>query len=236
MRARHFVVVTLTLVLSACSVRSISNAGPPGDSYNSAYRGELNELDVLVPDNGEPVTEARIQAALTSGGTVHAELGKSLLVIQSGAFIPDPQMIAALEPVFRVVPFSGVPSAERDGLARRLRLAAAEGGYHQILCYWGQLEAAQQNEVTKVVSWVPIVGLIVPDESQQMRIRLKAAIIDVETGRWRFVMPPPIEDERFSARINRRTADQDQVTRLKTSGYASLARALIEDATQVSAR
>jgi hypothetical protein len=227
---RHLILLAALLALGACSVRSISNSGPPGERQNDFYRGELAEIDVLTPDAAQPISDERIRYALNDGGAVRAELGRPLMVIQSGALEPDREMAAALEPVFRVVPFSGIPAADRTGYARRLRLAAAEGGYRRILVYWGQLEAASQGTATKAVSWVPIVGMLVPDESQHMRIHLKAVIIDVASGRWRFLTPEPVEDERLSAGINRRTADQDQVTRLKSAGYAALARALIEDA------
>ena len=53
---------------------------------------------------------------------------------------------------------------------------------------------------TKAVSWVPIVGGIIPDESQEMRIRLKIALIDVATGQWDAFSPKPIQDTSASAR------------------------------------
>ena len=90
---------------------------------------------------------------------------------------------------FSDAPFSGIPprpangTPEKDGsYGERLRLAAAAGGYQHVMVYWGQLESLTTNGVTKAVSWVPIVGMAIPDESQQMRIRLKAAIVEVATG------------------------------------------------------
>lgn len=41
----------------------------------------------------------------------------------------------------------------------------------------------------KVVSWVPILGALVPDENQRMRIRLKVALIDVKSGKWEMFSP-----------------------------------------------
>lgn len=234
MRGRYLFIPILVLALSACQTRSISNSDTPGYGTNPSYRGELSEIDVLAPDMSQPVTEERIRAALAGSVSLHAEIGRPLLVIQSGAPAPDQEMVQALEPVFKVVPFSGVPAGANAGLgpdfAKRLRLIAAEGGYRHILCYWGELESAREAEAGKIVSWVPVVGWMVPDETQAMRIRLKAAIIDVETGRWRMILPDPAEDERGSAMLNRRTADQDQVKRLKSLGYARLARDLIQDA------
>ena len=68
---------------------------------------------------------------------------------------------------------------------------------------------------------------MVPDEKQKMRIRLKAAVIDVATGAWEFVIPEAYDDAASSARINREQSDQGQVTRLKAKGYEALAKALM---------
>jgi hypothetical protein len=77
---------------------------------------------------------------------------------------------------------------------------------------------------------VPVVGWMIPDQSQEMRIRLKAAIIDVASGRWRMLTPEPVTDDGWSSRSNRVEADQDQVDYLKRLGYAALARQIGEQA------
>jgi hypothetical protein len=59
---------------------------------------------------------------------------------------------------------------------------AYRGGCETILCHWGLLESAEGNAIGKPVSWVPVVHWLVPDKRQQMRIRLKLALIDVRTG------------------------------------------------------
>jgi hypothetical protein len=144
--------------------------------------------------------------------------------------VPDEGMIAALEPAFPVAPFSGVPPQEHAAYARQLRLIAAEGGYGQILVYWGVLETARDGGPTKIVSWVPVIGDLIPDESQHMRLRLKAVWIDVKTGAWKMVLPDPIGDDQISAGINRASADQGQVARLKAQGYATLAHEVLRAA------
>lgn len=48
------------LALGACETRPISNSGYPGQSYNAFYRGELNEMDVLMPDSDARSTDAVI--------------------------------------------------------------------------------------------------------------------------------------------------------------------------------
>lgn len=240
-----FVAVALLMALGACSTRSISNSGYPGDSYygaggNRLYQGEIDELDLFVPRDRELTFKADIAAALANKLPVAAELGQPLLVVQSGALVPDEFMTDALAPHFQVAPFSGIPQrasysgsdepSEDGSFGERLRLAAAAGGYRHIMIYWGQIETLSSNEATKAISWVPIVGMSVPDESQQMRIRLKAAIIEVATGRWRIVLPEAIGNTAVSASINRATSDQTQVAELKAAGYARLAEMIVSGA------
>ncbi|MCX6955432.1 MAG: aminopeptidase, partial [Verrucomicrobia bacterium] len=100
-------------------------------------------------------------------------------------------------------------------------------GYDKIVCYWGVLESEHQDKVTKAVSWVPLAGYLVPDQRDSMRIRLKAVVMDVASGQWTFVSPPPILSSSFSSVVSRRNTDQDLVRTLKEAGYRGLASALI---------
>lgn len=241
LRTSIIALAVLAAALGGCA-RSISNSGYPGDYYsgNQLYQGELDELDLFVPQERDQTFEGNIKAALADSRPITAELGKPLLVVQSGALVPDELMTDALANHFQVSPFSGIPSRPSNvttastalpgSTGERLRLAAAQGGYHRILIYWGVLEAQTSRGVTKAVSWVPIVGMVVPDESQDMRIRLKAVILDVETGRWRMILPESVTDSAISASINRESSDQDQVQRLKAAGYAKLADIVIAEA------
>ncbi len=68
---------------------------------------------------------------------------------------------------------------------------------------------------TKVVSWVPFVGSVIPDESQEMHIRLKVALIDVKSGQWDIFTPNPFHDSTTSAQYMRESSDQGQVFMLK---------------------
>ena len=75
---------------------------------------------------------------------------------------------------------------------------------------------------------MPVIGRIIPDEKQKMRIRLKAAVIDVASGAWEFVIPEVYNDARPSARVNREESDQNQVTLLKAKAYKALASDLLK--------
>jgi hypothetical protein len=229
------VLVAVALVVSACETRSISNSGYPGDRWghygpsNPLYQGELNDLDVLGIEPDRQIAAQEIVQALDSYRRPSLVRGGTVMVVQSGAIIPDEPMMREMNRYFAATPVSGVPvrrtqsgSNDKPGAyAAALRLTAAQGGHATIFCYWGVLETARIDHVTKAVSLVPIVGSGIPDQTQRMRIRLKAAVIDVRSGRWLIFTPDSFEDEALSASFSRRASDQEQVALLKEKGYAA---------------
>jgi len=227
------------LALGCKSTRSISNSHyvretgcfPQGATYTEAafaYYGELSEHDVLAIDPERRITETEIAQALANTAPPIPRRGSTILLVQSGAAIPDAAMVAELERDFTVVPFSGVPSDAHDGskgaYSRLLRLTAARAGCETIVCYWGILESGRSDVVTKTISWVPLAGWMLPDEKQAMRIRLKVAVIDVRSGKWKVVSPAAHENRAISTRFSRGSSDQQQVESLKRLAYASAAR------------
>lgn len=231
------------LLLAGCATRSISNSSfqsaygsrwtAPKASAN--YSGELAELDVIGVTQDTSVTEADIQAAVQATGGTKLTRASRILLIQSGADFPDAAMLDAMKARFAVAAFSGKPSANasaRQAFSKTLRLVAARGGYDKIICYWGVLESERKDKVSSTISWVPLVGSVIPDEREHMRLVLKAAIVDVASGRWTFVTPSPVESSMLSARLFREEVDQGLVQKLKGEGYASLARTLAEQHTE----
>lgn len=228
-------ILLAVLALQGCGVRSISDSGYQAEagrlrqSGHSLYKGELTEFEVLGVNPTASVSQEEIQRALENRQQFSLPKGSSVMLIQSGAIIPDDDMIRALETHYRVVAFSGIPASQGDAShAAALRLAAAKGNCPTILVYWGILETAQKDMSTKAVSWVPVVGGIIPDESQEMRIRLRMALIDVATGQWTAFSPKAIQDTSASARYTRASSDQQQVAVLKSQAYAELAHAIIK--------
>ncbi len=100
-------------------------------------------------------------------------------------------MTEKMEQCFAIIPLSGIPDRpdcrasaqekKRPSLNKALRLATRSGA-KAIIVYWGILESAQENLATRTVSWVPVVGSILPDETQQMRIRVKGAKVSSESS------------------------------------------------------
>jgi hypothetical protein len=240
---RLIALVGALVLLFGCQTRSISNsgygAGTERGADNPFYKGELTELDVLGIDLGKPVTEAEIGRELDRHQGLALRKGDTLLLLQSGAPIPDDPMVRALGQYFSVTPFSGVPvsmpvqtasaapGAGSLSYPTMLRLAAARSGATTIICYWGVLESGVENHVTKAISWVPIVGAAIPDQSQLMRIRLKVAVIDVRSGNWSTFSPEAYGDSSLSASLNRAASDQQQVALLKEQAYKAAAEQLV---------
>ena len=219
--------LVFTAMVWGCATRSISNSSYPGDakSKNPYYSGELNEMDVLGSVDAKSVSETDIRQALENRQEIKLRKGSSIIVIQSGAIKPDEPMIDELNKNFITLPFSGTPLKQQDqgSYSKTLRLVAAQGGCTHVLCYWGTLETAVEDKATKVISWIPVAGVFIPDESQQMRIRLKAALIDVASGKWVMLTPDPIDDSALSSGLGRVKSDQKQVAELKKKAYATLA-------------
>ena len=97
----------------------------------------------------------------------------------------------------------------------------------KLLVYWGVLEASQRDQITKTVSWVPVVGLFVPDSTQELRIRVKAVVVDAISGRWSMYLADSFSEERLSAAVVRESSDQGQVARLKARAYHNLVTKLL---------
>jgi hypothetical protein len=109
-------------------------------------------------------------------------------------------MVKALDKYYSVSVFSRVPlSRGGNHYAMSLRFGAAKGGYEKIVACWGLPENAQKGLATKTISWVTFVEGALPDERQEMRIRLKVAFVDAKSGQWDMFSPEPFYDTAASA-------------------------------------
>lgn len=227
--------LALAALLAGCATRSISNSDcdPSRDSYCARNApAELSEFDVLgIARNAKP-TDADIAAALARPRSLVLNRSSRILLIQSGAPFPDAPMHEALAKHYAIGTFSGtrprngIDAVDAESYARSLRIAAAQGGYDKVLVYWGVLESARIDNAASNVSWVPIVGWMLPDEREHMRIRLRLALIDTGSGQWEMLEPPPVGSDSLSSFMSRRSVDQTLVMQLKTAGYEKAAEAL----------
>ena len=237
MKTQFAMLLSLLVLVVGCTTRSISDSGYPGHGYygakqsNPFYKGEISEFDVLGVDPDSSITDDDIDTVLhESPRRKLLRKGDSILLIQSGAIIPDQEMIEQMEKSFSVSVFTGVPEKdkkENQSYSKSLRLSAAKAGIGTIVVYWGILESGIEDLATKSVSWLPIVGSAVPDEAQKMRIRLKVAVIDVRSGQWEIFTPRRIDDKSYSGRFNREHSDQEQVASLKAAAYENASNGVV---------
>lgn len=229
----------IIILLTGCGTRSISDSGYQDDGWygrqaNPFYQGELNELSILGINAEQAIGEADIQAALNDASAMTLKRGDTILLIQSGAMFPDDDMLQAMRDYFTVTPLSGIPEQAAQGetamppapLKQVLRLTAAQTGATTVIVYWGIIETAQEDQVTKVISWAPFLGQLIPDEVQRMRIRLKGVVMDVQSGKWLMLTPPEADSAALSGRLEREAADQQQVARMKTQAYQNFMQTL----------
>ncbi len=245
--------IACALVAGCSTTRSISNSGyresrscwgapePRQESDPAfAYRGELSEFDVLGIPRTEITSEAEIRRTLDSAKEVSLKPGTSVLLIQSGAVIPDAPLVEELSKHLNVVTFSGVPnlrrtaagpaqteSADPETYSKALRLTAARGGAQVVVCCWGMIQSESERLPTKTVSWVPLVNWMLPDEKQHMRIRLKLALVDVRSGNWSVISTKAFEDAKITLSPRRAATDQKQVEKLKQLAYKAAVEELV---------
>lgn len=225
--------VLMAGLLAGCSSRSISNSdysADPDRAYgrrnNPFYKGELNEFDVIGIDAKASVTEQEIAQAVQAKTRISVPKGATVMLVQSGAMIPDEEMVKGMEKYYNVSVFTGVPASDGSSsgaYSRALRLAAAKGGAEKLIVYWGLLETGREDLATKAISWFPLVGGVITDETQRMRIRMKVAVVDVKSGQWEMFSPEPYDDSASSGRYSRVASDQAQVAVLKSKAYKTTA-------------
>jgi len=217
-RSISFAALLISVVAAAgCSVRSISDPGIYGADRNRTYAGELSEFQVVGTDAGD----------VSQNRDFTLRPGQRILVVQSGAVFPDERFLGLLGEHFEVGAVSGMPSSALG--AEGMRHAAARGGFEVIVAYWGILESSETPTGGTAASWVPIAGWFIPDSRHRVRIRLRAVVVDTYSGRWRQLLPTPIEDERLTSMLSHGQVDSAMVERLVGAAAPSLVAALTRD-------
>ena len=227
MKIKHYLtplIVVLVVLISGCETRSISNSEYQRGWYRNqtAFRGEISELDILGTSPDASKSDQAIREAFEKQKAFRINRGDKALLIQSGAMMPDASMLDIAGRYFLCAPFSGVPPEGKENLSNSLRLRAAQGGFPYLICYWGVLESGKQDHEGAVISWVPILGGLIPDSKEQMRISLKAIVLDVQSGSWKMITYQSEAISRQSAGWTRESTDQAMVAELKRKGYEQL--------------
>ena len=110
--------------------------------------------------------------------------------------------------------------------SKGIRLAAARAGAETIVCYWPKLESSTHELPTSIVSWAPVLDLVLPHETQSLRLSVRMAVIDVRSGNWSIFTSQPYEKKGIRTASGREHNDQTHVEALRTTAYGEAAREL----------
>jgi hypothetical protein len=151
-------------------------------------------------------------------GDFSIKSSSKIIVMQSGQMTPELSITLALSEKLTVLPFSGIPGkGNYSGIS--WREAAKAGSVSNFLIYWGDIETKYVNR--KAISWVPIVGMAIPDETQSMRVTIKYIVTDVNTGQWEFGTVFSSESETSTSAFNRGSKDEEQISVLKAEVFSN---------------
>lgn len=233
---RTFALLTAAVwaVCGCTSNHDFKAADFSGKVYKKGGPGpQLKENEVLGLNPSGKVTDEDIRRILDETRTLQIRAGGSLMLVQSGARHPDAAMVEQLAQHFIVVPYTGVPSElsseeNSESISKALRLAAAHSKADTILVFWGTLEMKRNDLPTGIVSWVPVVDFVVPDEYQKTRMYLKVALIDVRSGQWATFRTEPIEEEGLTTRYAREHDQKWPLHSLRERLYQASVRKLMD--------
>lgn len=225
-------ILLLCLAFSGCETTSISNTG-----NNPLYRGEIAEADLLGISSRKNISEGDIRAALSRSSSSRVALRQSeqVLLIQSGALQPDPELSQAFARHVRARPYSGVPRTTKEDAnaipingatpidPKTLRLAAAQAGATKIVCVWGLVESADSTVGLEVPSLIPILGDFLPSRRTVKRLTLKGIVINTASGTWQSYSTDPIIDSHTTSAFTREFGTARRTLQLKAGAYEQLA-------------
>jgi hypothetical protein len=212
------------LVISSCTTESISSDYQRGNYYRpAATGGELSEADLIGVSGEGEITQEKIATAVRDRSFLLHE-GSRVMLLQSGAPVPDQEMMDAFAGHYTVIPMDGTrPPDAQKRMDLSLRYRAAAGGVDTIVVVWGVLESTEKGNAGASVSWVPVVGMFVPDTTKMMRIRLRALVLDVKTGSWDIVIPEVFTSDVTSSSLRSEYNFTRQKLELKKKAYDDLA-------------
>lgn len=233
---------TATLLISSCSLTSLSNPGGSGHGRDLS----LYELTGDRPD--ARISEKDIANALGGRSGSLPPRGGKILLVQSGAHQPDEELTAAFHPLCQSVAWTGqspetVPennnshssssneknadraAADSKGLiGRRLRLIAAQQGCSHVVVVFGEIQSASKDTASgAMIGWLPVVGNLVPAEHSGSRLFAQALVLETASPRYSIITASPREESGFTTSGGENSAQIRRSLRLKKLIYPELA-------------
>ena len=235
------------VLLSGCSASSSIDArktGPAAKQMKNTAAAQLTDQDVFGNELTLEVSEEDIQDAIEKAqGKFEIPLHSSLILVQSGARVPDAVMQKEMQRYFRLSTFSGIPVARKkqpvqsgasvkmmdaesfsDGrnnlvnanYMQALRYIAAKGRQNAVIVYWGELECGKYNSDTKEMTWKKYSAENLAGLS--LRYLIRFALVDVASGEWATYSPVNVESVSGKPDGNTDITEQ-QITSLKQKSY-----------------
>lgn len=176
---------TLAMAQTGCVVRVGPEAAPHAAHEKSRGRsGHFSEGEALGAVEEQPITESSIGAALDAKASLRLPRNSPVLVIQSGSSAPSKAFLDPLAGRMRAAGHTGVKQdlGSDQPVSMLIRMAAARKQATHVVILWERLESSETGLLTELVSWVPVVDILVPDKYERLRLRLNVGILDVRSG------------------------------------------------------
>ncbi|QBH97046.1 hypothetical protein EKN56_11945 [Limnobaculum zhutongyuii] len=228
----------LSVALSGCS----SSPDFKSRAAGLTAKNGLTEQEVLDIDPFVEITEHDIQQAVreASKSSFLIPSRAQIVLVQSGATVPDAVMQQEMMNYFSVSVYSGLsPSKQRSPVARKneeqeeapqpnyirsLRLASAKARQDKIIVYWGTLELGMPDKDNIQVVWLPYHNGEIPKETKLLRYSIRFASVDVRNGMWVMYTPPNTESEFMSVPFQSDQTKLNQIIKIKEESYIEAAK------------
>ena len=227
-------------LVSSCKNTSLS------DPNGSGHGQDLSLYELTGQNAQRAVTEADIAAARSGKGRAGTlpSAGAKILLVQSGAHQPDEELQSAYAPHCKPVLWDGrAPSFDESTrgshrhfdsdkkepvlageTGRRLRLVAAQQGCSHVVVVFGEIQSEYQKLPTSAVSWVPVVGGLVPDRRSGTRLSAQALVMETGSQNYTIVSARPQQATGVTTEDGNATIDGRRSLKLKAAAYPDLAK------------
>lgn len=208
------------------------------DNLTNLQAKHLTEQEVLDIDSTLEITEHDIHRAVKIAKSQIFKLTpkSKIVLVQSGATVPDTAMQEAMMKYYRVSVYSGIPQVKisskfikkneqtyippQNTYIKRLRLAAARAKQDKIIVYWGKMELGRMDSENKTLIWDSYYGGDIPSATEYLRYLVRFALVDVNTGMWAMYSSINKEVPYKKRGINSTNHDMTQISKVKADAYA----------------
>ena len=225
--SRLTLISVAVIALTSCESTSLSD--PNGRGHSS----DLSLYELTGQSRNTEVSEGDIAAARRGGGNAGSlpAKGARILLVQSGAYQPDEELLAAYRPYCQPVMWDGrAPGLASEGkkpsggsVGRRLRLAAAQQGCSHVIVIFGEIQSDSRSLPTSAVSWVPVVRQIVPTQHSGTRLVAQALIMETASSRYTLAAALPQETRGITTASGGEGVNSRRAPKLKAAAYPDLA-------------